>query len=378
MIKLYSLILFKKCDEIIVGKVLMNIALAIRPDYLTRTGGDTYQILKTKEYIEKYNDINVCIINDPEDLNANIDILHVFNLQTIDFTYRIIEKAKLMDINVVLSPTIWELGTAIYMHKVLKLTRSMCIARLFKQASKLFEWRYLQSKIKEKKKILRFCNMILPNSFEEGVMLRKQYGIEFEEMIVPNCVDMNLTEENTEIEMEKGFVLQVGRIEATKNQLGLIEAMMKHKDIPLVFIGKQHKDMQFYVDKVKKLGAIRGNTVFIDELPQEKLTNYYKAAKVHVLPSFRESPGLVSLEALFYGCNIVVSNEMYCPIKYYRFDEFGYTCDPLSPVSIEKAVLKAYKDDPVKVSDDYFDFYSYKNAAKITRQAYLKVLGLNG
>ena len=150
--------------------------------------------------------------------------------------------------------------------------------------------------------------------------------------------------------------------------------MMNHKEIPLVFIGKQNKIKQYYVDKTKELAAARGNTYFIEEMSQEELCAYYKAAKVHVLPSFRESPGLVSLEALYHGCNIVVSNRRYCPTDYYRFDKIAYTCDPYSITSIEKAIIDAYNSAFVPVESGYFDFFSYANAAKLTRDAYIEVL----
>ena len=71
----------------------------------------------------------------------------------------------------------------------------------------------------------------------------------------------------------------------------------------------------------------------------------------------------------------MVSDDRFCPIKYYRFDRLGYICDPYSVESIEKAVVKAYRDKTVNVDNDYFDFFSYYNAAKITRQAYLRILG---
>ena len=257
----------------------------------------------------------------------------------------------------------------------MRLTHSMNFVRKFQPTSKIFEFISIKKNRNIKEYILKNCDIVLPNSDEEGNILRNQYGIDFNEMVVPNCIDINLAEENQDISIPMNFVLQVGRVEPTKNQLSLLQAMMKHKDIPLFFIGKQNKRKKFYIDQLKELAAIRGNTFFIEELPQSQLAQYYKAAKVHVLPSFRESPGLVTLEALFYGCNIVVSDDRFCPIKYYRFDRLGYICDPYSVESIEKAVVKAYRDKTVNVDNDYFDFFSYYNAAKITRQAYLRILG---
>lgn len=354
----------------------MRIVFGMRPDYLSNMGGDTVQMLKTKEYLENYDDIQIDIISKPEELDRQYDILHIFNLQNSDFAYAMLNTAKQLGIKIVLSPIIWRFGDSGYVNKMMRLTHSMNFVRKFQPVSKLFEFVSIKKNQKAKEYILKNCDIILPNSDEEGNILREQYGIEFNEIVVPNCIDVNLAEENQDISMPQDFVLQVGRVEPTKNQLSLLQAMMKHKDIPLVFIGKQNKRKKFYIDQLKGLAAIRGNTFFIEELPQSKLAQYYKAAKVHVLPSFRESPGLVTLEALFYGCNIVVSDDRFCPINYYRFDELGYICNPYSVESVENAVIRAYKDKPINVGKDYFDFFSYCNAARITRQAYLEIMGI--
>ena len=353
----------------------MRIIFGMRPDYLTNKGGDTFQMLKTKEYLEQYDEMFIDVISSPDELDSRCDILHVFNLQNCDFTYSMIKAARMKGVKVVLSPIVWRFGHASYVNKVMRLTRSMNVVRIFRPVNKIFESISINKHRNAKKYILQNCDIVLPNSNEEGEILREQYGINFDEMVVPNCIDINLKEEQQDINIPDKCVLQVGRIEPTKNQLSLLQAMMRHEDIPVVFIGKQNKRKKFYLDELKKLAAIRGNTFFIEELPQTHLAQYYKTAKVHVLPSFRESPGLVTLEALFYGCNIVVSDDRFCPVKYYRFDEFGYICDPYSADSIEEAVISAYRDTTVSVGNEYFDFFSYERAARITREAYLKVLG---
>lgn len=352
----------------------MLVNFAIRKDYLTNRGGDTFQLLKTIEYLEKYGDIHCKIVSDPEKIDSNLDILHIFNLQNASFAYTMEQAAKKKKAKVVISPIVWHFGDANYVNKMMRIFHNMNIVRLFRGISPLFEKYSISHGKKIKKIILQNANIVMPNSIEEGEILKKQYNVDFNEVVVPNCVDIGLKEKNKQLQLPKDFILEVGRIEPTKNQLSLIEAMMSHPEIPLVFVGKQNKRKKFYVDLLKKMAKKRGNTFFIEELPQEDLAEYYKAAKVHVLPSFRESPGLVTLEALFYGCNIVVSDYKFCPVNYYRFDEVGYICDPYSTNSIESAVLEAYYAPSKVVVQDYFDFFSYKNAAHIIREAYIKLM----
>ena len=217
-------------------------------------------------------------------------------------------------------------------------------------------------------------DIVLPNSVEEGEILNKKYKNDAKEFAIPNCIDIQNGNTSRNDNIPRNCVLQVGRLEPTKNQLSVLQAMMKHRDIPLVFVGKQNRRKQYYINQLKKLANSRGNTYFIEEIPQEQLSAYYSAAKVHVLPSFRESPGLVSLEALYYHCNIVVSGSKYCPIKYYKFDKYGYVCDPYSIRSIEKAVLTAYEEETKAIPESYFNYFNYKNAAKLTRDAYVSAL----
>jgi glycosyltransferase involved in cell wall biosynthesis len=353
----------------------MLVNFAIRKDYLTNKGGDTFQLRKTIEYLEKYKDIHCEIITDPQEINPHADILHIFNLQNLSLAYAMKQAAKkIQGIKIVLSPIIWYFGDASYVNKTMRITHSMNIVRAFKRLSPLLE-QYSISKGKDiKKTILEDADIVMPNSIEEGEILRKQYGIDFREVIVPNCVDIQLRESNKELNLPKDFVLEVGRIEPTKNQLSLLESMMNHPEIPLIFVGKQNQRKKYYIDEIKKLAKKRGNTFLIEELPQEDLAEYYKRAKVHVLPSFRESPGLVTLEALFYGCNIVASNSKFCPVHYYKFDKIGFVCNPYSIKSIENAVLDAYRSPKKDVSEEYFDFFSYQNAARIIREAYISLL----
>lgn len=353
----------------------MKVAFCMREDYMTNKGGDTFQMLKTKEYLEMKDDIEINIITTPEELNEDFDIVHIFNLQTIELAYIMTMTAKKYGIKIVLSPIIWRFGDAGYVNKMMRLTHSYSITKSFRILGNIFEYISIHNKLKMKKEILKNADMVLPNSPEEGKILYEQYGVKFNEKTVPNCIDVAIKGSALETSDERKMILQVGRIEPTKNQMAVVLALMNDKDIPLYFIGKQNNRKKFYINKLKKLAKKRGNTYFIEELPPEKLVNYYKTAKVHILPSYRESPGLVTLEALYYGCNIVASSEKYCPVEYYMFNQVGHLCNPYSLKSIRKALLDAYNSPTVEVPEDYFEIFNYKNAAKITREAYEEVLG---
>ena len=81
--------------------------------------------------------------------------------------------------------------------------------------------------------------------------------------------------------------------------------------------------------------------VIISHLPHAELRSAYAAARVHVLPSWIETCGLVTLEAALAGCSVVVSSVGY-EVDYYR-NLVDY-CDPADVASIRRAVLSAYEN----------------------------------
>lgn len=353
----------------------MKIAFAIRPNYLEVRGGDTFQLLKTKEYIEIDWNCDVTIVTTPEELiKDNYELLHVFNLQTTDFTLRMVRVAKEHGIKVFLSPIMWHFGCARYVNRASRLTCNFNVISRFRCISTISEWLSIREGYAQRKEIIDKCDAILPNSDEEGEIVNTAFHSDVPVFVIPNCIDLSLKQSDAELSLPKNIILEVGRIEPTKNQLAVILAMMDHKEMPLYFVGQQNLIKQHYIDYVKTLAKKRGNTYFIEDVPQTELIAYYKAAKVHVLPSFRESPGLVTLEAMHFDTNVVVSSEKYCPVSYYQLEKYGYVCDPFSIKSVERAIMSAYKEENRIVPDEYFHFINYKNAAKLTYDAYIAVL----
>jgi glycosyltransferase involved in cell wall biosynthesis len=102
------------------------------------------------------------------------------------------------------------------------------------------------------------------------------------------------------------FVLCVGRIEPRKNQLTLLEALADDPvDVVLATGGYAYRTD--YLEACRRFHR-RGRTLYLPELSPSEVTGAYRAARVHVLPSWFELPGLVTLEALRAGCAAVASD----------------------------------------------------------------------
>ena len=100
------------------------------------------------------------------------------------------------------------------------------------------------------------------------------------------------------------FVLCVGRIEPLKNQLALARVM---RSIPrrLVLIGAVPFDHQEYL---RACFAALPSLLHLPHIDRSLLPHIYAAADVHVLPSWYETTGLATLEALAAGTPCVAGH----------------------------------------------------------------------
>jgi glycosyltransferase involved in cell wall biosynthesis len=214
--------------------------------------------------------------------------------------------------------------------------------------------------------------MVLPNSMSEYEALENLYQIKKAYAIVPNGINEKLFN-NREINSKDEFlVVCAARIEGIKNQLNLIKAL-NNTPFKLLLIGNASDNQKAYYEQCKKIAA--ANIVFTGRLSQKELSNYYRRAKVHVLPSWFETCGLSSLEAAAMGCNIVITD------KGYTRDYFGdnaFYCNPESPASIYNAILLAAKSDVHEnLRNKILKEFTWKQAAKKTLNAYHSLLSPN-
>lgn len=109
--------------------------------------------------------------------------------------------------------------------------------------------------------------------------------------------------------IDKEYILFVGTLQPRKNLVRLIEAFSKIAldTLDLVIIGKKG----WLYDEIIKAPKIYGadqRVKFLDFVPNEDLPYFYENALCFVLPSLYEGFGLPVLEAMQYGCPVVISN----------------------------------------------------------------------
>ncbi len=371
----------------------MRVLMLSRSDAHSVLGGDTVQMLNTKTGLEKLG-VQVQLGSIQDGLATDgFDLVHVFNWEQIEPFLATHEPGPERTPPLVLSPIFWfhtghwfdEAVTSRwvwkYIAKGLGSTHARTLYEAWQQAK--FRWGAPGQKLGQ---CLSVAARLLPNSVTEVTHLESVLGLKGKLQprctVVPNSVAREVYDPlplpNQAFLKEyglEGFVIQVARIQAAKNQLGLIEALFD-LPVPLVFVGQPSPYEPDYVQRCYELAQQRGNVYFVGPMSATELAGLYVLAAVHVLPSWRETPGLVSLEAAAAGCR-VVSTAIGSAREYFR-DEAWY-CDPRDPNSIRQAVLSALNTPPSKkLRERVLECYTWDIAAKTTLEAYHLALDDNG
>jgi tetratricopeptide (TPR) repeat protein len=201
------------------------------------------------------------------------------------------------------------------------------------------------------------ASALLVNGGRERTLVERIYGKVKNIRVVPVGFDMPLGVHSTLFEKEYGvkdFILCVARIESRKNQLMLLKSL-EHADLPVVLIGGGFSYQPDYEKAVRSFKR-RGSTLILGRLSDEMLASAYAAARVHVLPSWCELPGLVSLEAAWHGRNVVTCDNG--TVRDY-LGEHAYYCDPSDEHSILQVTLAAYYTPPKRDARLAVEMYTW-------------------
>lgn len=366
----------------------MKVLFQSRTDLLTRPGGDTTQIKNTAEHLKKLGVEADISLNLEENLES-YDLVHLFNTTRPHETYFQYLNAKKQNKSVVLTPIYqnfdeWDkLGRCGWQNVFIKMFPNKNTKELAKTFLRTLgspnQWKLLTTQLRkgfinQQKEILSKVDLLLPNSEMEMRRIEKDLGVKNNYQVIANGVELDFADAKPDIFKNKyglaDFVLCVANFSSIKNHLNLIKAL-ENTNLTLVLIGKFQQAHQKYYRFVQK--AVKKNKRYrlISNVKPEELKSAYAAAKVHVLPSWFETCGLVSLEAGLAGCNIVSTDRGYT--KEYLKDMAWY-CNPANVDSIREAVTRAYntpKSDRLK--NYILENFSWEKTAQQTLIAYQRV-----
>ncbi len=317
-------------------------------------------------------DVEIRLGHQASDVYRDFDLVHLFNLQTPVFTGEEAQKAKAAGKPIAVSTIYWDFGAELLLtdsriwsklERVVGRPLSLALARKRVQS--------VAAKDRESvRRIIEMADFLLPNSQAEigqlksltpkGKRIRVVYnGIDPQRFnpAVPHDLPRWAKEQGI---ASKGYVLVVARIDRHKNQATFCQAA-RDLGYPLVLAGQ--------APNAELLAACKAaGAVYVGSLHGGELVASYAHARVHALPSFRETPGLVSLEAAAMGCAIV-STAIGSVHEY--FEDDAHYCDPWSASSMREAVRAAWSTGPpAGLADKIRERFSWAAAGDTTLAAY--------
>jgi glycosyltransferase involved in cell wall biosynthesis len=165
------------------------------------------------------------------------------------------------------------------------------------------------------------------------------------------------------------YILSVGTLQPRKNFVRLIEAFsrLEDKSTTLVIVGKKGW-MYEEILSAPSVYNVKDRVKILDFVEDDDLALLYSKAECFVLPSLYEGFGLPVLEAMVYGCPIVVSQVSSLPEI---AGEAAIYVDPMKVESIASGMSEALKSrgtkeekNRVQIGKKRVDLFSWKEAAK--------------
>lgn len=380
----------------------MKVLMQNRLDSFVHKGGDVFQMLNTRKYLQQMGlhvDVSVELTPDL----AGYDIVHLFNTTRVHETYIQFLHAKKRGKRVVLSPIYHSMtdirnyenknlfGVHAVLRSLLGKTDYNQLAKtayyVLKYPAAWYSW-FIQCKTgytRQQREVIENSNIILPNSELELRTIQKEVfdnmDTSINSMVIYNGVESAEQKEDslkiTDYLKNKNltdYLVCCGRIEPRKNQLNIIKALKNERDIKIVFAGAINKMHMNYASEFNRLININGNMFYLGEISQSDVMTLNKYARASILASWFETTGLVGLESGLTDCNVVITERGYTK-EYYG--ACAWYCDPENEESIRNAVISAIKAPrgQRKLREHILrSEFTWQKAAERTLEAYNKVM----
>jgi glycosyltransferase involved in cell wall biosynthesis/GT2 family glycosyltransferase/Flp pilus assembly protein TadD len=357
----------------------MRILLQNRSNAFSHPGGDTGIMNGLHDGLSAL-DVEVHASAELQDLNG-FDLIHLINLTILPASHRFAQNALRQNVPYVV--------TTLYEDWPRFLNKSNATLQLFDEyARSNFDKELFKRRLSdlhqippapklENEFVAKAACALLASGEREATRLRKDFPEAADRVhVVPfgiTAQDELSPKMKEEFRQRMGigsFVLCVGRLETRKNQLMLMKAF-EDDDLTLGFVGSGFTYQPGYEKLCRNLKR-RGSSLFWGKVSAQQLAALYSTAGCHVLPSWYELPGLVSIEAAAYGCPVVAS--VWGGIEDYLPSDDIFACEPDDPATIREAVLRAMESKPRPKLARHAREFTWQKSAERTLEIYERIL----
>lgn len=342
-----------------------------RHDTFVHRGGDSIVVERISQGLKARGfDITVDVAHTEDP--AGYDLVHLFNFATPELTTDLAQRAHKAGVPFVVTtlyedlPSFHSQSHAVAINLIRYIEQGQDRAWLKENAIKLAD--VVPAERFEADWLSEHAAALFPNGAGEAAALKRDFHLVDRVVEVPLGHEIGVMAGPELFEREYGvkdFVLCVGRIETRKNQLMLLKAL-EDSDLTVVLAAGGFSYQPGYEQAVKAFRR-KGRTIILDRLSPEMLSSAYSACRIHVLPSWYELPGLVSLEAAAHGKNIVVTRS---GTSADYFGDHAFYCQPWDPDSINAAIQAAFYAPMKEGLVEMAKSYTWDKAVDVTVSAY--------
>lgn len=355
----------------------MKILFTTRSSLFSQPGGDTQQVNHTAEVLRALgHTVDVVLRGESVKKLNSYDLVHFFNLgrpaDVVDLLPQLSQPLVVSSIWVDYSEfdhqrsgTIGKIKN-IFGYDAVEYAKSL--ARGINGSDKLPGWQYLKHGHYESMRLVaNRANLIITSSTSEKQRIEKNLTDRAQIKVISLGLADAFRKAPPQKQSRAG-VISVGRIEGLKNQLNLIHAAHS-ANWPLRIVGKPTVNQKEYYQKC--LTAATPNVTFSGWLDGEHLLEAYRQAKVMVLPSYFETFGLVALEALSQGCNLVIADR---PDMNTIFKGRAFTANPNSPQDLREKIERALQLPPTQFTKEERQRHDWKHIGQQIEHEYKTLL----
>ena len=352
-------------------KETLRVLIQNRPGTFTHRGGDTVQVERLSAGLkERGCDVTVDVSGaaDP----SGFDLVHLYNFATTEFTECLAKRAKAAGVPYVVT-TLYEEVPEFHAQSHLVALHVMDYVRRGQDKK---WWNDYVLDLSNAPRAERFkadwivsnAAALFPNGSGETAAIKRDFPDAKNLVEIPLGHEVGAVVGPELFEREYGvkdFVFCVGRFETRKNQLMLLKAL-EDSDLTVVLASGGFSYQPEYDAAVRSFKR-KGRTIIIERVSPEMLSSAYAACRIHVLPSWYELPGHVSLESAAHGKNIVVTRTGTQP-DYYGTKAFY--CQPWDSDSVNAAIMAAFYAPVKEGLIEMAKSYSWENTVDQTLAAY--------
>lgn len=337
--------------------------------HLRKTKHENYEFDNVKVYFPKY-------INFPPFYLWKRDLWVNFEMKTI----KSLIATEKMKFDIIHAHSTWPSGAvAVEMKKefnvpvVITVHASVTFSKAIKNKEPVYleTWKNCDVIIRVRKGDL--CDLINLGILKDKLYhIPNGYGEKFLQIEKKSSIRKSLN-----LPVNKKIILNVGNMYSeVKGHKHLIEAMAKvlkqRKDVFCVIVGdgKLMKDLKAQIKKLDLENYVK----LVGSKSHDEIPLWMNAADLFVLPSLRESFGIVQIEALACGKPVVAtinggSEEIIIS------EEYGLLCEPANPKDLaEKIIIGLDKEWDTRKILNYSKRFTWDNVAKEIMEIYNELL----